>query len=65
MTAGLAECRSLPQITWEVQALKFMVKVFFCALAVLVLAGGALAQGKAGLWDGNQWTKMPYDAKVG
>ena len=45
--------------------MKFMVKVLFCALAVLVLAGGALAQGKAGLWDGNQWTKMPYDAKVG
>jgi hypothetical protein len=48
-----------------VQAVKFVVKVLFCALAVLVLAAGALAQGKAGLWDGNQWTKMSYDAKVG
>jgi len=48
-----------------VQAVKLMVKVLFCALAVLVLAGGALAQGKAALWDGNQWTQMPYDAKVG
>lgn len=45
--------------------MKFVVKVLFCALAVLVLAAGALAQGKAGLWDGNQWTKMSYDAKVG
>ncbi len=45
--------------------MKLMAKVLFCVLAVLVLASGALAQGKVSLWDGNQWTKMPYDAKVG
>ena len=45
--------------------MKLMAKVLLCVLAVLVLASGALAQGKVGLWDGNQWTKMPYDAKVG
>ena len=37
----------------------------FLRIGGSVLAGGALAQGKVGLWDGNQWTKMPYDAKVG
>lgn len=46
--------------------MKLMGKVgFFALLAVLVLAGGALAQGKATLWDGKQWPQMPYDAKVG
>ncbi len=39
--------------------------VFFAVVTALVLAGGALAQGKATLWDGNQWNQMPYDAKVG
>ena len=46
--------------------MKLMGKaVFFALLAVLVLAGATLAQGKAVLWDGNQWPQMPYDAKVG
>ncbi len=43
-----------------------MGKAFFFALIlVLALSGAALALGKATLWDGNQWTQMPYDAKVG
>jgi hypothetical protein len=54
-----------PLVIQEVQAVKVMVKVLFCALAVLVLAGGALAQSTVSLWDGTQWTRMPYDAKVG
>ncbi len=45
--------------------MKLMVKALFCAFAVLVLASGALAQSKAALWDGKQWTHMPYEAKVG
>ena len=55
----------LPEITLEVQVVKLMVKVLFCALAALVMVSGAVAQGKAVLWDGNQWTQMTYDAKVG
>lgn len=35
--------------------------------AVLAWAGGARAQEKAHgfLWDGNQWPKLSFDAKVG
>ena len=32
---------------------------------VLALAGGALAQEKAFMWDGNQWPQLSFDAKVG
>ncbi len=39
--------------------------VLFALMVVLVMAGSALAQGKAALWDGKQWPEMPYDAKVG
>jgi hypothetical protein len=44
----------LPEITLEVQTVKLMVKVLFCALAAVVMVSGALAQGQAVLWDGNQ-----------
>jgi len=45
---------------------KLVGKVVFFALAVvLVLAGGALAQEKGFLWDGNQWPQLSFDAKVG
>ncbi len=39
--------------------------VCFALLAVLVLAGSALAQEKGFLWDGTQWPQLPVDAKVG
>jgi hypothetical protein len=46
--------------------MKFKGKVVLFALAlVLVLAGGALAQEKGFLWDGNQWPQLSFDAKVG
>lgn len=46
--------------------MKFKGKVVvFAVMVVLIMAGSALAQGKAALWEGNQWTQMPYDAKVG
>ena len=46
--------------------MKFKGKVGLFALAVvLVLAGGALAQEKGFLWDGNQWPQLSFDAKVG
>lgn len=46
--------------------MNFKGKVALLAVvAVLVLAGGALAQEKAFLWDGNQWPQLSYDAKVG
>ncbi len=47
--------------------MKLPGKIALAALAaVLLLAGAALAQErKAFLWDGKQWTQMPYDAKVG
>ena len=46
--------------------MKSMGKVVcFAVLAVLMLAGGALAQSKGFLWDGHQWPQLPYDAKVG
>jgi hypothetical protein len=45
---------------------RFMGKiVLFALMVVLVMAGSPLAQGKAALWDGSQWTQMSYDAKVG
>lgn len=34
-------------------------------VVVMFLAGGALAQEKGFLWDGNQWPQLSYDAKVG
>jgi len=50
----------------EVSAVKFKGKVvLFPLMVVLAMAGSALAQGKAVLWDGSQWTQMTYDAKVG
>ena len=46
--------------------MKVMGKAVFLAwLAVLVLAGGVLAQEKGFLWDGNQWPQLSFDAKVG
>ncbi|MCL4504005.1 MAG: hypothetical protein M1438_19440 [Deltaproteobacteria bacterium] len=46
--------------------MKFKGKVvLFILMVVLAMAGGAMAQGKAALWDGSQWTQVPYDAKVG
>ncbi len=46
--------------------MKFQGKVGLVAVVVvLLLAGGALAQEKAFLWDGNQWPQLSYDAKVG
>lgn len=38
---------------------------FLAVMAVLVLAGGALAQEQGFLWDGNQWPQLSFDAKVG
>ena len=56
----------LPKISLEVMTVKFKGMVGWFALAVvLVLAGGALAQEKAFLWDGNQWPQLSFDAKVG
>jgi hypothetical protein len=50
----------------EVQAVKLVGKTgFFGLLAVLLLAGAALAQEKGFLWDGNQWPQLSFDAKVG
>ncbi len=34
-------------------------------VVVMVLAGSAVAQEKAFLWDGNQWPQLSFDAKVG
>jgi hypothetical protein len=31
----------------------------------LALAGAGLAQHKAFIWNGNQWTQLTYDTKVG
>jgi hypothetical protein len=46
--------------------MKFQGKVGLAALVVvLLLAGAALAQEKAFLWDGNQWPQLSFDAKVG
>ena len=46
--------------------MKLQRKIGLIALVVMmVLAGGALAQEKGFLWDGNQWPKLSYDAKVG
>ena len=46
--------------------MKFKGKVgLFALVVVLVLAGGALAQEKGFLWDGNQWPQLSFDAKVG
>lgn len=46
--------------------MKFQGKVGLVALvALLLLAGGALAQDKAFVWDGNQWPQLSFDAKVG
>ena len=60
------KAQHLSKIALEVQAVKSMGKVAFFTLAVvLVLTGAALAQGKGFLWDGNQWTQLSYDAKVG
>ena len=39
--------------------------VFLAVLAVLMLAGGVLAQAQGFLWDGHQWPQLSYDAKVG
>ena len=56
----------MPKISLGVQAMKFKGKVGFLAVVVvLVLAGGALAQEKGFLWDGNQWPQLSFDAKVG
>ncbi len=46
--------------------MKLQRKIGLIALVVMmVLAGGALAQEKGFLWDGNQWPQLSYDAKVG
>lgn len=45
--------------------MKSQAKIIVALVAVLVLAGGTLAQSKAALWDGKQWPQMSYDAKVG
>ena len=46
--------------------MKLTVQVGLLVLvAVLVLAGGALAEEKGFLWDGNQWPQLSFDAKVG
>ncbi|MGD0217400.1 MAG: hypothetical protein ABSC45_07810 [Desulfobaccales bacterium] len=46
--------------------MKFRGMVALLTLLVfLALAGGGLAQEKASLWNGNQWTQLPYDGKVG
>ena len=45
--------------------MKFQGKIGLALVVVLILAGGALAQEKAFLWDGNQWTQLSFDAKVG
>lgn len=39
--------------------------VLFALMVVLVMAGGAVAQEKAFMWDGTQWPQLSVDAKVG
>ena len=39
--------------------------VLFALMVVLVMAGLALAQDKAFMWDGTQWPQLSLDAKVG
>ncbi|MGA7577404.1 MAG: hypothetical protein ACLQUW_12195 [Desulfobaccales bacterium] len=46
--------------------MKFRGMVGLLTLVLLLgLAGSGLAQEKAFLWNGDQWTQLSYDSKVG
>ena len=45
--------------------MKKTLAVVLGLLLLLCLASGVLAREKAVLWDGNDWGKMPMDAKIG
>ncbi len=46
--------------------MKFRGMVGLLTLVLLLgLAGSGLAQEKAFLWNGDQWTQLSYDTKVG